>query len=135
MPAPQLRPVEHEPPHAGWPLLMHGVDPAGTQPHVVLNVLSSMSRVEHTSPAGHAPPHVAPMATPPESAHGVETAGRQVQPDAGSGVTVAQQLEPAGHEPPHPGQMPPPQGGPDGSVVVVVVVDTGGFNATNTAAT
>ena len=54
--APHASPCGHAPPHVGWALLMHGVEPAGTQPHVALSVLSLIRSVEQTPPSGQAPP-------------------------------------------------------------------------------
>jgi hypothetical protein len=83
---------------------MHGVEPAGTQPHVALSVVSSMRSVEHTAPSEHAPPQVAPAdAGPPVSAQGVVTAARHAHDCVGPALTSAQQVRPAAHDPPHPG--------------------------------
>jgi hypothetical protein len=109
--APHASPDGHVPPHVGWKLLMHGVEPAGTQPHVALRVVSSMRSVEHTAPAGHAPPQVAPANTePPVSAQGVATAARHAHDCVGPALTSAQQVRPAAHAPPHPGYVALPHG-------------------------
>ena len=99
-----MDPPGHAPPQVGWELLMHGVEPAGMQPHVATSVLSSIRSVEQTCPAGQAPPHVAPAVTgPPVLAQGVATAGRQEHSCVGPAVTFAQQLSPAEQDPPQPG--------------------------------
>src|SRR5262249_18852703 len=106
-----------------------GVEPAGMQPHVNTSV-SSTNTVEHTSPAGHAPPHWGPSPSdPPVAAHGVVVSGRQVHDVVGPAATVAQQLCPAGQAPPQPGKVP--QAAPPCTVVdvvdeVAVVVVVGG---------
>jgi hypothetical protein len=103
--APQASPDGHVPPHVGWELLMHGVEAAGTQPHVALSVLSSIRSVEQTAPFGQAPPHVAPANTePPVSLQGVATDGRQAHDCVGGpALTSTQQVNPAAHAPPQPG--------------------------------
>jgi hypothetical protein len=89
---------------------MHGVEPAGTQPHVALSVVSSMPSVEHTAPSGHAPPQVAPAAAgPPVSAHGVATAARHAHDCVGPALTSAQQGRPGAPAPPRPGYVASPQ--------------------------
>jgi len=83
---------------------MHGVEPAATQPHVALSVLSSIRSVAQTPPSGHAPPHVGPANTePPVFAHGVATDWRHAHDCVGPALTSAQHVRPAGHAPPQPG--------------------------------
>src|SRR5262249_10561494 len=102
--APQASPGGHVPPHVGWELLIHGVEPAVTQPQVALSVLSSIASVVQTPPSGQAPPHVGPANTePPVSAHGVATDARHAHDWVGPALTSAQQVRPAAHAPPQPG--------------------------------
>ena len=83
---------------------MHGVEPAGTHPHVALSVVSSIRSVEHTAPAGQAPPQVGPANTePPVSAHAVATDAKQAHDCVGPALTSAQQVRPGAHDPPQPG--------------------------------
>jgi hypothetical protein len=92
------------PTHVGCELLMHGVEPAGTQPQVALSVLSSIASVVQTPPSEQAPPHVGPAnAEPPVFAHGVATDARHAHDCVGPALTSAQQVSPAAHAPPQPG--------------------------------